>query len=207
MNHYPSLTDFHSIIMGKMSGFRIPDELKAKCNQEFRAYLDGQEGSQYYKWLALAIAEHQPEVILELGTNRGASAIAMWSQKRKDAILVTVDIQDCGPYFPWQMEQDKRFYFQIGDDLDPSSWMDLGRVPILDQLGIDFLFIDTDHRSDHFRKEWAIYRKWLADGAIVAVDDINVNDMREAWDELPYEKLDISADCHYSGFGVLRYRK
>ncbi len=43
------LEEFHNDIMAKMPTFRMPDELKVKCNQEFRAYLDGQDGSQYYR--------------------------------------------------------------------------------------------------------------------------------------------------------------
>ncbi len=201
-----SLKEFHDAVVARMASITIPEELKRNCNQEFRGYLDGQEGSLYYHWLAAAVAEKQPKVILELGTNRGASAIAMWSTKAADAWLVTIDIQDCSPYFPYQLDEDDHVFFLIENDLEPEIFeqaLSLHDIP----GSVDFLFIDTDHRAEHFRKEWAIYRDWLADGAIVAVDDINVNDMREAWDELPYEKLDITADCHYSGFGVLRFTR
>ena len=209
-----SLKEFHDAVVARMASISIPEELKRNCNQEFRGYLDGQEGSLYYHWLAAAVAEKKPKVILELGTNRGASAIAMWSTKTESADLITIDIQDCGTYFPYVMERDwGKFHFIIGDDIEigtgggsENGLVYIAELELLVPM-IDFLFIDTDHRADHFRKEWAIYRDWLADGAIVAVDDINVNDMREAWDELPYEKLDITADCHYSGFGVLRFTR
>lgn len=201
-----SLEVFHQRILDRIPGFEIPEELKRNCNQEFRAYLDGQDGSRYYQWLALAVEEHKPKVILELGTNRGASAIAMWSKKPSHSSLITVDIQNCEPFFPNEMKDSSFFFRFIGDDLDPEATY--GRQYFAGEMDkVDFLFIDTDHHAEHFRKEWAIYRDWLVDGAIVAIDDINVNDMRKAWDELDYEKMDISQDCHYSGFGFMRFAK
>jgi cephalosporin hydroxylase len=75
------------------------------------------------------------------------------------------------------------------------------RIPV----NVDFLFIDTEHTYEQVSREWAVYKRWLLDGAIVALDDIRMNDMPRFWNELQYEKLDLTEFCHpESGFGVFR---
>lgn len=80
-------------------------------------------------------------------------------------------------------------------------------LEVADQIGagFDFLFIDSDHRADHAEAEWRLYSPLLNDGAMVCVDDINMNDMRRFWDALLYEK--VALPLNVFGFGVMRYRK
>jgi len=83
-----------------------------------------------------------------------------------------------------------------GDDLNLESFGDI------DISGIDFLFIDTDHRCDQASKEWNLYRPLLSERAIVAFDDITMNDMGRFWDGLTSPKLETGQTYHYTGFGI-----
>lgn len=181
-----------------MPGFWIRPALKEKCDAEFRGYLDGQDGSRYYHWLSLAVHFLRPNHILELGTNTGASAIAMYAELPEDSTLTTVDIQDVAHFIPEVMFADHRVGFVFGDDLKYEVLREMDKL-------FDLLFIDTNHNAAHLRQELEIYLPFCVPGALVVLDDINVNDMREVWDSLPYPKIDISQDCHYSGFGAFIY--
>jgi len=201
------LENFHQAVMNRSRDSVIPEPLKVNSDSEFRAYLGGQEGSWYYRWLRSAVEEFEPKNILELGTNTGASAIALYSAKASYCDLVTVDIQDVARCLPEEMFKHPNFCQVIADDVAPGvveSTIGTANPMLVKRFhgSVDFLFIDTDHRADHLRKELDIYLKWLAPGALVVLDDININDMREVWDSLPFVKLDISEDCHYSGFGM-----
>jgi hypothetical protein len=52
-----------------------------------------------------------------------------------------------------------------------------------------------------------IYKDLCKDGALIVLDDIRMNDMYGFWEELAYPKLEITADCHESGFGVFLYHE
>lgn len=200
------LEAFHAEMMEGIQKVKIPSELKALCNSEFRGYLDGEEYSRYYFWLAKAVRKLQPEIIIELGTNVGASAIAMFSGIEGPTQLLTVDILDVARFIPDSMRNANNFHSIIGDDLN-SNLIHKYNPALFEYIfgRVDFLFIDTDHWAKQLRSEWEIYSRFLAPGAMVVLDDLNVNDMRTVWDDLPYPKLDISADCHHSGFGVFIY--
>jgi hypothetical protein len=73
-------------------------------------------------------------------------------------------------------------------------------------IGIDMLFIDTDHTFAQASSEWNIYKHLCNPGAIVVLDDIRMNDMFDFWKSLPYPKLELTKECHVSGFGFFLYQ-
>src|ERR1019366_3231724 len=72
-------------------------------------------------------------------------------------------------------------------------------------LDIDILWTDTLHNYKQVANEFKVYEPLLADEAIIAIDDIHLNDKGRFFDEAPYAKRDLTALCHGSGFGVLHY--
>jgi hypothetical protein len=48
-----------------------------------------------------------------------------------------------------------------------------------------------------------LYQPFLSDSAIVAFDDITMNDMGIFWKELDCPKLETGTKYHYTGFGLV----
>jgi hypothetical protein len=168
--------------------FRLLDD-------EWRSYL--LDPSSYYRWLAGCVATWRPRLVVELGNYTGAGTLALFSRLARDARLVSVDIRRDLRFLVPEVAQDRRLELVFGDDLDLDIYV--GRPP----SPIDLLFVDTIHRRWQAEHEWEIYRHLLAPRAVVAFDDIRMNDMPDFWEGLTGDKLDLSETLHDSGFGIL----
>ena len=168
-----------------------------KVNSEYRTYM---ESGEYYTWLALATRVLKPKRILELGNYHGSSTIMIYSELTdKTEAFYSVDVVRDLAFVPKKIFSDSRMKFTFGNDLNLSIYDE--SLPV----NLDFLFIDTLHEYRQIRDEWKIYRNLCKPSAIVILDDILLNDMPRFWAELPYPKIDLSKDCHQSGFGVFIY--
>lgn len=167
-------------------------------DQEFLSYVNG-VGGNYVKFLPLFIQKMGLKRIVELGNREGLSTLAIFDGLPDDATFTTIDIEKDQRYCPDAMFKDERVKFIFGDVSDLSIFE--GKIP----TDIDFLFTDTIHYDFQLRDEWAIYQHLLADRALVAIDDININDKRKLFDELPYEKWDLTELCHVSGWGLFLF--
>lgn len=54
---------------------------------------------------------------------------------------------------------------------------------------IDLLFIDTIHTMEHTRRELKTYWPYMAEGAVICLDDLHRPGMEEAWDGAPTPKI------------------
>lgn len=172
----------------------------SKEDIRFLGYLNGTTG-YYQKALPLIIETFKCKNIVELGNREGISTIAMWDGLPHDARLTTIDIIRDLRYCPEEMFADPRIKFLFGDVNDLSIFGD--NIP----MDIDFLFSDTIHYDFQVSDEFEIYQHLLADTALVAIDDININDKREFFDRVPYNKWDLSELYHPSGWGLFLYRR
>lgn len=156
-------------------------------------------GCNYYFYLHNLVKILKPKHVVELGTSIGRSAHFMMTALQPDSILTTIEMGsflrvDLKPF-----EYDKRLNIVYGSDIDPAVYAPLNLKDI------DFLFIDTLHDKAHVEIEWSIYKEFLAPGALVVMDDINLNEgMIEFWNNLPYEKVNTGSDIHFSGFGIFK---
>jgi len=141
----------------------------------------------------------RPALVVELGSGLGVSTLLMLSELAETARLVTCDIAPRLKCVPPEIMRDPRLKFYSGNDLNLSVFGD--DLPV----GIDLLFIDTEHTFDQVSAEWRIYGHLCRRGALVVLDDIRVQDMPRFWDALPYPKLELTEECHQSGFGVFLY--
>ena len=183
-----------------MQDLQPPRHLFGKMDEGFLQYMNGAPEHRYYWFLALAVRFFQPESILELGTAAGASSIMMYSELPRDTSLISVDIGTNAHFLPDAIRDDSRTEYITADANDPALYRHLAQGPGLGTF--DFLFLDTDHVAKDLRKQLLLVAHLLRPGALVVLDDIHMNDMTEAWDEIPGPKLDITHDCHPSGFGV-----
>jgi predicted O-methyltransferase YrrM len=158
----------------------------------------GSNWGVYYKWLGCLVRKFNFKNILELGTGTGASAICILSEMSPNSRLTTVDIRrESGEFIVDEMRSDPRFKVVYGNSTDKRNYGD--EFP----QGMDFVFIDSLHLYRHARPEIDLFIPLCKKGCIVVMDDIHSHDMPKLWNELPYNKLDISDDCHKdAGFGV-----
>lgn len=115
----------------------------------------------------------------------------MRSELSETSRLVTCDLAPTLKFVPPAVMSDARLRFYSGNDLDLNVFSD--ELPV----GIDILFIDTEHTFAQVSAEWAVYRHLCNAGALIVLDDIRMNDMPRFWDALPYPKLELTEECHY----------
>jgi len=164
--------------------------------------IQGGEAGGYHHWLTLLARQVGPALIVELGNRYGVSTIALYQGLSADSRLLTVDVVHDQRYVPEKIFQDPRVKFIFADCLDITAYEAAGvDVP----LDIDILWTDTLHYYKQLSSEFKVYEPLLADEAIIAIDDIHLNDKGRFFSEAPYEKRDLTALCHGSGFGVLHY--
>lgn len=173
---------------------------KSKADQEFLSYVNG-HGGGYIKFLSLLVKKFDFKNIVELGNREGLSTLAIYDGMPSDSHFITIDIEKDQRYCPDAMFNDRRIKFIFGDVSNLSIFKN--NIP----MDIDFLFTDTIHHDFQLRDEWNIYQNLLADKALVAIDDININDKRKLFDEIDYLKWDLTNICHDSGWGLFLFER
>ncbi len=139
-------------------------------------------------------------IIVELGSREAISDVAILCALKPTQTFYSIDIIYDYRYVNKSLIGDN-FKIIIGDCLNKNT---------IDQIedGIDLIFLDTIHTYEQVKKEFDLYKSKLNDGCIVLIDDIKLNDKGIFFEELTYEKYDISELCHsISGFGAFIYKK
>jgi len=172
----------------------------SKMDALFRSYIDG-EIALYLKGLPMLIKKLGLKNIVELGNREGVSTVCLWDSLANDARLTTIDIEKDQRFCPEEMFRDSRVRFIFGDVCDLEIFS--GKIP----FDIDFLFTDTIHFNFQIEDEFEIYQYLLADTALVAIDDININDKRLFFDKINFKKWDVTKQFHVSGFGLFLFER
>ncbi|MBC8555035.1 MAG: class I SAM-dependent methyltransferase [Candidatus Brocadiales bacterium] len=193
------LKKIHEDIISTSQQYKLPWPLLSQVNEEYLGYLQNTDGNFYYQWLALLVKNTKPKLILELGNSFGLSTLMMFSQLPETAQLISIDLINQLEFIPPHVFNDSRLKFYFGNDLNLNIFGN--DVPV----GIDILFIDTDHTFAQISSEWEIYKHLCNPGAIIVLDDIRMNDMSDFWNSLQYPKLELTEKCHHSGFGFFLY--
>ena len=186
-----------------------PLELLARHNisdpfdAELLSYLvDGGESGGYFHWLTRIAALSDAKLIVELGNRYGSSTVALYHGLKPDQTLITLDIAKDQRYVPDHIFEDARVKFVFGDCLDLNAYGD-ARTPI--PVDIDIFWTDTIHYYEQVRDEFYVYEPPFADEALIAIDDIRLNDKGKFFEEVNYPKHDLTSLCHVSGFGAIHY--
>jgi predicted O-methyltransferase YrrM len=157
--------------------------------------------SNYLKFLPLFIKKLGIKKIIELGNREGLSTAFIYDGMAADAEFITIDIEKDQRYCPEPMFSDKRVKFIFGDVCDLSIFQN--KLP----LDTEFVFSDTIHYDFQVRDEFSVYQYLLADKALFAIDDINLNDKRRFFDSVEFSKWDLTELCHVSGWGLFLYER
>lgn len=184
--------------------FFVPEEFYSPTiTDEFLSYLQGRRGGIYPRWLAAAVQVLKPRIIVELGNRAGLSTAGILSGLSDEKqIFYSVDITKNLRYVSDRAKSDDRFKWVIGDCLDLSIFS-TSEIP----KNINFLFLDTIHTYEQVKNEFYVWEPLLADKCLVAIDDIRSNDKGKFFDEMSYQKYDLTYLCHTSGFGIFFYQR
>lgn len=156
--------------------------------------------SPYYRFLEELVGVIQPELSVELGVSGGGGSLHLcrgWLTGRVVGVDITLDHEDNINYI-------KRFY-------DNFTFMQMDSIQAAHQIyqnygKIDLLFIDTVHTYERTIAEFKAYDPYLAEDAIVCLDDLKREGMEQAWQELPGRKLRLDylhPGSTEGGFGVI----
>lgn len=154
-------------------------------------------GKEHYKLLAYLSAQFTGRHILDIGTHRGASALAL--SYNPTNTIYSFDIQHLYP-----LPQADKINYHREDQWDPSTrarWESI----ILESA---FIFMDIDPHEG--TREFEFY-EWLRDkdykGFIICDDIWYFKEMRDNfWYKIPSEhKVDVTELGHWSGTGIIRF--
>lgn len=159
---------------------------------------------EHYRLLAALVRLLQPTIIVEIGTYRGHSALAMMPELAKDARLVTMDliswadIPDCLLRAEdFHGERLTQIIADVGNREDADRHAGLLR-------SADLIFVDAAKDGVLEHRILANFESvGLKDGAIVVFDDIRVWNMLRIWRDIVRPKLDVTSLGHYSGTGLI----
>jgi len=139
-------------------------------------------------WMYRKTVEKTRPVVLELGTDRGASTtMFLQACEEKDGTLVSVDIADCS-----DISSSPRWQFVRSDSTNVGYI--LSKAPHLER-GIDILYIDSLHARAHVEKELTGWYPYLNAGSWIFLDDVDSHPYRKgnrkdnfeaeiAWDQI-----------------------
>jgi len=113
------------------------------------------------------VVERKAPVVLELGVDRGQSTKVFLNaiDKKPSSRLISVDIRDCS-----KVSDSKLWTFLKMDSIDVEGI--LKKVPLL-KKGIDVIYIDSLHTSQHVFKEVYGWFPFLKKGGVIFFDDID----------------------------------
>jgi predicted O-methyltransferase YrrM len=146
---------YQSALIKALEGFRRKSDISDHLNTIFFFTLNA-----------------RPKLIVELGTRGGESTRALLSAASIcDAILLSVDIKDCGLL---NMPYRERWEFIKANDVE------FGKQPFINwcqrrgiDAKIDVLFIDTSHIYEHTKKEIEVWSKYLSENGVMMFHDTN----------------------------------
>lgn len=156
----------------------------------YRQYYHLPAGSEHYRLLMHLSSCYNKELLIDVGTNHGASALALGTNSTNTVYSIDiVDLKTGEPTLP-------NCQFELGNVLENSS--------IFEKImNSRFIMLDTYHEYDF---EIQFYKKLSENNwkGIVFCDDINLNDhMRRFWSEITHPKIDITKYGHGSGTGII----
>ena len=161
---------------------------------------------EHYRLLAALVKLLQPKRIVEIGTYRGLSALALKRFLPSAGKITTFDV------VPWESVpdtslrpedfQNDRLRQQIGD-LSDSSVFELHRRLIQET---DMLFVDGPKDGLFERRllqhlEAVDFHKPL----LLVMDDIRFWNMLAIWQDIARPKLDLTSFGHWSGTGLVEW--
>ena len=161
---------------------------------------------EHYKLLAGFVKTLEPALIVEIGTERGMSALCMKKYIPQNSKLITFDIRPWRSYHDTYLKGEDFADGRIVQYVDDLSNPDIVRRHKDELKEADLILVDT-------AKDGVMEQRFLdnfklipfARNPLIIFDDIRFWNMLKIWREIPLPKLDLTSFGHWSGTGICEY--
>jgi len=158
--------------------------------EEHRGYYLSNPGQEHYKLLAYYSMQFDNATLLDVGTYKGCSALAL-SHNPKNQIKSF----DINPGLRNISDHPTNIEFIIDNILNKEYESLI--------LSSKFIILDTDHLGE-FEHEFYTHLRSIGYKGTLLLDDIKLNpEMIEFWNSITDEKYDISNVGHVTGTGLV----
>ncbi|MCJ7813315.1 hypothetical protein MUP95_08390, partial [bacterium] len=189
---------------GRAPDIRLDDIIERTADQDMKRYLGCWPG-EHYRLIAAFVDVLRPNVIIEIGTATGASALCMKKFLPLHGKIITYDIVEWDFYPDTLLKKsdlDERMHHRVVDLANPLE----ADTQMQDLQTGELIFVDA-------AKDGVIERKFLEllDRAafktppIVIFDDIRMINMIQIWRDICHPKIDLTSFGHWSGTGVVEW--
>lgn len=177
----------------KLNATDLTDLCEHIVESEYKKYFLDLPGSEHYRLLAYFSTKFNDSVLLDIGTYKGCSALALAFNKTN-----TVKSFDISTGYRTIKTPPTNIEF-IVDDVTDDKYIDI-------LLNSPFILLDTYHDGP-FEYKFYEHLKTINYKGILMLDDTKLNDvMREFWDNITEKKYDVSKYGHHSGTGIVIFK-
>jgi predicted O-methyltransferase YrrM len=169
----------------------IPTSHISQIHEESNTWFHLASGKEHYRLLIHLSSYFHSSQIADIGTYRGASAIALAQNPTNKIYSVDIGV------FRKEITVNN-IEFAVGN----FQTNDIIKENILKSK---FIMLDIDHNytNEIWLYNFLIQNNW---NGIMLCDDINLNDeMRRFWSEITHVKYDITKYGHFSGTGLILF--
>ena len=162
---------------------------------------------EHYKLLAGLTQTLKPNLVVEIGTATGLSALCIKKYLPAGGKIATFDIVPWSqyPHSHLKMEDfaDGTLVQHVANLSDPNALEEHGEL--LSQANL--IFIDAAH-DGHFEKQLLehFHKIEFKQKVYLLFDDIRVWNMLKMWREIRLPKIDLTSFGHWSGTGLVEFR-
>ena len=170
------------------------DELSSLIiEEEYKNYFLDKPSKEHYYLLAYFSLQHNNSTLLDIGTYKGCSSLALSYNPTNN--VISFDIRE-GLKRLWSTPENIEY---IVDDCSKEQYKDL-------VLSSPFIMLDTDHDGT-FEIYFHKYLQDIGYKGLLMLDDIKLNEsMVDYWNSVKEEKYDISHVGHHSGTGLVIFK-
>ncbi|MCL2457580.1 MAG: tetratricopeptide repeat protein [Desulfobulbus sp.] len=205
--HPPDAELIHLALQGAKQAHKIDlAAIAGRYDRETASYIQLWPG-EHYKLLAALVRIRTPQLIVEIGTASGASALALKKFLPKHGRIITYDI------VPWQEYpgcglQEDDFDHQLEQRI-----LDLSNpIVALNQQSelaqADMVFVDAakDGQMEYFFCDFFERTAFVSPSPLIVFDDIRMPEMLALWRAIKHPKLDFTSFGHWSGTGLVLWK-
>jgi predicted O-methyltransferase YrrM len=163
--------------------------------------------SEHYKLLAGLVLTLRPNVVVEIGTSGGLSALSMKKFLLSESKMITFDIVDWksipGSCFQEDDFKDGKLVQYIDDLSNPSIFPKYHRL--LQEANM--IFIDVVHDGIMEQRILDNFKTIsFSTNPLIIFDDIRLWNMLKFWRNIALPKLDVTSFGHWSGTGIIEWK-
>jgi len=141
--------------------------------------------SPYYRFFKLLTEAMHPNLSVELGVCGGGASFHMalgWSGGTVVGVEHSEGDAQQRANWAYMKERCPNFVLWRGDSVDDAP-------KIAETYGeVSVLFVDTVHLYDRTIEEWNAWERYMAEDAVICLDDLNRREMEGFWAWIPWRK-------------------